>query len=294
VSLHPQYARPRSLDQAVSLLAGLGSGIALLAGGQELMPHINHARLLPDVIVDLNAIPELTGIRAEDRAVSIGALTVHRAIQDDPLVRERIPLLATAAAEVGGGWQVHNRGTIGGNLAAFHPLYDIAPALLTLDARAEIAAASGRREAPLAALIAETNHGLGSSAILVRIIVPVPPPGSGHAYEKLKSTEGSYGSANAAALLSLDAAQRVRMLRVVLGAASERPIDASTALARLAGRAVDDALLREVERLCSDLVAAPLSDQQGHGAWRRAMAGVVARRAVQAAHRGITANARAA
>jgi aerobic carbon-monoxide dehydrogenase medium subunit len=103
--------------------------------------------------------------------------------------------------------------------------------------------------------------------------------GAGWSYQKLKITEGSYGSANAAAVVTL-AAGRIASLRLVVGAAGERPVDAGAALAALVGRAFDARVAAEVEQACAALVAQPLSDQQGDATWRRAMAGVVARRAL--------------
>lgn len=283
MSLHPQYACPRSLEQAITLIDGLGAGVAMLAGGQELMPHLNHARLQPSVLLDLNALPELSGIRVEGESVSIGALTVHRDVQSDPLVVAHAPLLACAAGQVGGGWQVHNRGTIGGNIASFHPLYDVIPALLAQQARIEISAPAGPRIVPLATLMTETNHGLGSGAILLRVIVPRLEPEAGWAYEKLKITDGSYGSANAAAVVTLDAKGRLRRCRLVIGAVCDRPIDVSEALLKFAGKAADPAVLAEIEALCASSITQPLGDQQGDAVYRRAMAGVMGRRAVQRA-----------
>ena len=106
MSLRVQYARPRSLDQAAELLGGLTSGAVIIAGGQELMPHLNYGRLAPSVLVDISNLSELRGIQATDSGVAIGALCVHRDIQHDALVSERAPLLAFAASQVGGGWQV--------------------------------------------------------------------------------------------------------------------------------------------------------------------------------------------
>jgi CO/xanthine dehydrogenase FAD-binding subunit len=279
MSLHPQYARPKTAAQAIEVLEALGTGAVVIAGGQELMPHVNYGRLMPAVYVDIGQLRELAGIAEADGVVAIGALTPHRTVQRDPIVREALPLLAYAAAQVGGGWQVHNRGTIGGNLVAMHPLYDIAPALLALGAEVEILSSAGTRRAPLAAVIAETSHGLGTQALLVRVLVRPLAAGAGWAYEKLKVTEGSYGSANAAAVVSLDGG-RLTAARVVIGAVAERPIDAGPALKGLLGRPFDARAAEEAEAQCRALVAHPMSDQQGDAEWRRAMAGVVARRAL--------------
>jgi CO/xanthine dehydrogenase FAD-binding subunit len=279
VSLHPQYARPRSAAQAVELLGGLGAGAVVIAGGQELMPYVNYGKLMPAVFVDIGQLPELQGIREEGGVVSIGALTPHRTVQRDPRVREALPLLAHAAGQVGGGWQVHNRGTIGGNLVAMHPLYDIAPPLLALGAEVEILSGDGLRRAPLAGVVTETGHGLGTTSLLTRVLVRPMTAGAGWAYEKLKITDGSYGSANAAVVVALDGG-RLTAARVVIGAASERPIDASAALRPLLGRTFDERAARDAEAACAALVTQPMNDQQGDAAWRRAMAGVVARRAL--------------
>jgi CO/xanthine dehydrogenase FAD-binding subunit len=261
----------------------------VIAGGQELMPHVNHGRLMPAVYVDIGALGELRGIGTDGEAISIGALTVHRELQRDPLVQRTLPLLAHAAAQVGGGWQVQNRGTVGGNLISMHPLYDLCSPLLALGAEVETVSASATRRVSLATLLQETKHGLGTTSLLRRLLVKPIAPATGWSYQKLKITEGAYGSANAAAIVAVDGA-RITALRLVIGAVQERPIDASAALRGLVGQAWDEKAAREAENACSALVVQPLDDQQGDASWRRAMAGVLARRAVAAAVKCVAAH----
>jgi CO/xanthine dehydrogenase FAD-binding subunit len=282
MSLYPSYARPTSLDQASQLLAGLASGTVIIAGGQEIMPHINHGALMPDVYVDIGGLKELRGISVGDGWLSIGALTVHRELQTDALVGAHAPLLAYAATLAGGGRQVHNRATLGGNIVAQHPLYDIIPSLLALGAEIEMARGGETRRTSVADMLRDTRHGLGSEAILVRVHVPVQPAASGWAYEKLKASGGAYGSANAAALVGLDGG-KIAAARLVIGAVADRPIDAEGVVQSLLGQAFTPGLAAQLETRCAALVDEPLSDAQGQGAWRRAMAGVVARRAFTAA-----------
>jgi CO/xanthine dehydrogenase FAD-binding subunit len=282
MSLYPSYARPASLAQASELLGALSSGTVIIAGGQEIMPHINHGALMPDVYVDIGGLKELRGISAGDGWLSIGALTVHRELQTDPLVKDHAPILAYAATLAGGGRQVHNRATLGGNIVAQHPLYDIVPSLLALGAEVEIARGGETRRVTLAAMLKETSHGLGSEAILVRVHVPAMPAGTGWAYEKLKSSGGAYGSANAAALVRLEGG-RIASARLVIGAVADRPIDAEAVVQGLVGQSFTLGLAAQLEARCTALVKEPLSDAQGAGDWRQAMAGVVARRAFSAA-----------
>lgn len=279
MSLHPQYARPRTAAQAVELLDSLGSGAMVIAGGQEMMPHVNHGKLMPAVFVDIGALTELRGIREDGDRISIGALTVHRELQRDPLVGQKLPLLAFAAGQVGGGWQVQNRGTVGGNLVAMHPLYDLTSSLLALGAEVEILNAKGVRRTSLAALIKDTSHGLGTTSVLTRVLIAPMASSVGWSYHKLKITDGSYGSANAAAVVATEGA-KLLAINLVVGAVAERPIDAGSALKAFLGKPLDDRASAQVEAACSALVQQPLADQQGDAVWRRAMAGVVARRAL--------------
>jgi carbon-monoxide dehydrogenase medium subunit len=283
MSLRVQYARPRSLDQAAELLGGLTSGAVIIAGGQELMPHLNYGRLAPAVLVDISNLNELRGIQATENGVAIGALCVHRDIQHDALVGERAPLLAFAAGQVGGGWQVQNRGTIGGNIVAMHPLYDIAPPLLALQAAVEIRHQQDTRSTSLAALIADPAKQLGGAAVITQVLVPTMAAESGWAYEKLQLTAGSYGSANAATVVTLDGNHKLTAIRLVVGAVTEQPLDVSEQLGdHLIGKDAETALAG-VAAICEQAVTEPLSDQQGDGEYRRAMAGVIGRRAVAAA-----------
>ncbi|MCS6946572.1 MAG: FAD binding domain-containing protein [Steroidobacteraceae bacterium] len=286
MTLHAQFARPRNLEQAVALLENLGAGTVLIAGGQEIMPHVNYGRLRPAVFVDINALPELAGIGTERDVVRIGALTVHRQLQRDPIITQSLPLLASAAAQIGGGWQVHNRGTVGGNIAALHPLYDIIPPLMALEAEVEIASTAGVSRVPLGTLVHESARVLGAAGVLTGVLVKPQRLSDGWSYQKLKMVEGSYGSANAAAIVALDSARRIVDLRVVIGAVSERPLDVSEPLRHLAlGRSYDERLAGEVEQTCRSLVTQPLADQQGGAEYRVGMAGVMARRAVETALR---------
>lgn len=278
------YARPRSLEQAAALLGALDTGAMIIAGGQELMPYINYGHMEPAVLVDISGLKELTGIRlAADGALEIGALSVHRDIAAHADVQAVAPLLAHAVTQVGGGRQVHNRGTIGGNIVSMNTLYDVIPPLLALGAQVELLSGDASRQLALADLMSETGHGLGSSAILVKVIVPVQAAGSAWGYQKLKISEGAYSSATAAVMLATDASGHLAQLRLAVGAVGERPQDMSAAVASLLGQAWTPHAETRLESQVCAAVRDPLDDQRGPADYRRAMAGVVARRAVNAA-----------
>jgi len=282
MNLRMQYARPRKLDQATELLAALGSGAMVIAGGQELMPHLNYGRISPSLFMDIRGLAELEGIEETAQGISIGALTVHRQIQINPVINSSLPLLSFAAAQIGGGRQVHNQGTIGGNIVAMHALYDIIPALIALGAQIELAGNQGVRTVSLAELLVEIDHELGTKTLLTRIVIPAMDSASGWAYEKLKITEGSYGSANAAAIVQGEPEGDLK-IKLVVGAVAEQPIDLTGPLSE---RLRDDPsadLNEQIEAVCQAAITEAISDQRGHAQYRKAMAGVVAKRAVAAA-----------
>ena len=282
MSLHPAFARPRNLDQAAQVMGGLSSGAMIIAGGQEMMPSVNYGALMPEVYIDIGHIKDLQGITEADGQIHIGALTVHRDVQQSDVTQSKVPLLAYAAAQVGGGWQVHNRGTIGGNVVSMHPLYDILPSLMALSAEVDVLKDGTEQRTALADLLKDSSHGLGSESLLVRVVLKPMSAGAGWAYEKLKITAGGDGSANAAAIVTLDG-EKITSLRVVVGAVSELPVDVSDVLGGCRGQAWSEHLADEVEAKVATEVKNPLSDHQGDGDWRKAMAGVMARRAIEAA-----------
>jgi aerobic carbon-monoxide dehydrogenase medium subunit len=282
MSLYPAFARPRDLGQAAEIMDGLSTGAIIIAGGQELMPSVNYGALMPEVYIDVGQIAALKGISEEGGAIQIGSFTVHREVQNSEVIQSKVPLLSYAATQIGGGMQVHNRGTIGGNIVAMHPLYDILPSLLALGAEVDVLKGEGETRVALADLMKDASHGLGSDSLLVRIHLKPMTPGAGWSYEKLRISAGGYGSANAAAIVTLDN-DKITSLRVVVGAVSALPVDMSDALGGCRGQAWSEHLAEEIEAKASAEITDPLSDHQGDGDWRKAMAGVMARRAVETA-----------
>ena len=114
------YHAPRSIGEALSLLTELGDDAKLLAGGHSLLPMMKLRFAQPGVLIDINRIPELRGIREEGGKIRIGAMTTESELIASPLLQERLPLLAEAARLIADP-QVRNRGTIGGDIAHGDP-----------------------------------------------------------------------------------------------------------------------------------------------------------------------------
>lgn len=178
------YARPSSLAEAASAFSG-GGEAAFIAGGHTLLPAIKSRLRMPDTLVDLTAIPGLSGVSRDGDVLSIGAMTTHAAVSTDKTVLAAIPGLACLAAGIG-DQQVRNRGTIGGVLANNDPAADYPAAALALDAT--IVTDRGRHKAD------DYFQGMFTTAleegeIITRVEFPVP---TGFAYMKFRHPASRY------------------------------------------------------------------------------------------------------
>jgi xanthine dehydrogenase small subunit len=140
---------PRTLDDALAMLRGEGP-LTPLAGCTDLYVALNFGTLKESRFLNLWRIDALRGIRMRGSTMVIGALTTHTELRRSPIVRKRLPMLAAAAAEVG-GVQIQNRGTIGGNVANASPAGDTLPVLAAADAVVVLRSAGGTRRVPFTA-----------------------------------------------------------------------------------------------------------------------------------------------
>jgi carbon-monoxide dehydrogenase medium subunit len=126
------YVKPKSVADAVSMMKEDGDG-KILAGGQTLLPTLKQRLAQPSRLVDLGALPELKGIKAEGNGLTIGAMTRHAEVAHSSVVKSAIPALAALAEGIGDP-QVRNRGTLGGSIANHDPAADYPGAVLGLGA----------------------------------------------------------------------------------------------------------------------------------------------------------------
>ncbi len=259
----PSYLRPTSQSEA---LAALAQGrLTVLAGGTDYYP-ARVGKALADDTLDLSAIASLRGIREEADHWRIGAATTW----SDIIAAELPPLfdgLKQAACEIG-GVQIQNAGTIGGNLCNASPAADGVPPLLALDARVEIADASGSAEVALAGFIRGNRKTLlRPDQLLTAILVPKPAHAARSRFLKLGAREYLVVSiAMAAATLEVEAG-RVRAARLAVGACSPVALRLPLAEALLAGKPCD-AKLGELLRAEHLAGLAPIDDVRASGAYR--------------------------
>jgi len=137
------YAKPRALEEALDLAARPGAKI--LAGGQSLIPSLNMRLSSPELLVDINGLDELKGIRLDKDTIRIGALTTHAELERSDVVKKHLPLLAAAVPHIAHP-AIRNRGTIGGSLALADPAAEYPACALALDATIVVTGKKGSRK----------------------------------------------------------------------------------------------------------------------------------------------------
>jgi carbon-monoxide dehydrogenase medium subunit len=280
------YHAPRSVADAVGLLASLGPDAKLLAGGHSLLPMMKLRFAQPSQLIDLGRIPELRGIAQAGDEIHIGAMTTEHELLGSALLAEKLPLLVEGA-----GWiadpQVRYRGTIGGDISHGDPGNDHPALMLALVASFVLKGPRGERVVPADGFfLGMYATQLEPDEILTQIRIPIPPPGTGWSYQKLKRKTGDFATAATAVLLQM-AGGRVERAGIALTNVAATALKAHDAEAALVGKPLDEAALAEAARLAM-AICEPMPDLRGDADYKTAMCGEMTRRALQAAHQRAT------
>jgi aerobic carbon-monoxide dehydrogenase medium subunit len=276
-----QYFAPQTLDEAVQLLDRYGPDAKVLAGGQSLLPMMKLRIASPRYLIDINRVEGLDRLHCEDDRLVIGALCRHADIGASAVVRDRLPILSDAAA-LTADVQVRNRGTVAGSVAHADPAGDWPAALTALDTDVMITGLNGVRSLSLEAFIVDAyTTSLEGPEIVSGLSVRLPRKPAGGAYVKFEKRAGDFAVASVGVQLEVDG-DRCASVAVSLGALGARPIRARTAEQLLEGKMSAPDVLREAERLVCE-AAQPFEDTRGSIEYKRHLAGVLFRRAFDAA-----------
>lgn len=211
--------RPRELAEALEMLERYGDDARIIAGGQSLVPMMNLRIAAPGVLIDLNTVKDLSGIRCDGDVVRIGAVTRQQALLENEDIRVHVPLLAKAAAHIG-HYSTRSRGTIGGSLANADPSSELALAAVTLGATLTVRSAEQTRVVGAEDFFLDAlKTALEPTEILVEIGFPVAGAGAKVAFHEHARRHGDFATASAAAQLAADGT-----LRVGLGAVGPVPV----------------------------------------------------------------------
>jgi carbon-monoxide dehydrogenase medium subunit len=273
------YQRALSLDDAVARLQAAGADAKFLAGGHSLIPLMKLRLSEPKVLIDIARIPGLSGIREKDGRIEIGAGTTHAEVAASALLREKCPVVAETAGEIGDP-QVRNRGTLGGSLAHADPSADYPAAMLAVDAEIHLKGPNGWRAVKAADFFQDLfTVNLAPDEIIAGVqFAPVKAA----AYAKLHQRASHFAIVGVAA--AIDVAQgAIRSARVALTGASTHAIRLSNVERALAGKPAVAKTIEEATREAGANIEPINSDIHASEEYRRAMIAVFTRRALAAA-----------
>lgn len=272
------YVKARDLGQVFDLLDEHGDDARLLAGGQSLIPSLNLRLSRPTILIDINALPDLDGIRETGAVVIIGAMARHVALERSPLLARHVPLVAAAMPHIAHP-AIRNRGTIGGSLAFADPAAELPACALALGATLILRGRDGERRVRAADFFRgmfETD--LRPGEILAAIEFPKAGPGHRHAFLELARRHGDYAMVGLAAAGEASNGQPVGLTLAYFGIA-DRPVAAKAAASCLAKDGVAG-LDAACAALRTDLD--PGGDLNGRPETKRHLAAVLLRRAAPA------------
>ena len=272
------YYRPGSVDEALALLDAHADDGKILAGGHSLVPMMKLRFAEPAHLIDINAIAEIKGVRADGGDIVIGAATTQAEALADGTLTGSCPIIAEAIAAIADP-QVRNCGTLGGNVANGDPGNDLPAVMLALGANYVLRSSAGERTVAAADFYHGTyDTALGETELLTEIRIPTPAAGHGWSYHKMKRKVGDFAIAAAAVVLTMDGGT-CATAAVALTNVAPAPLLATDAAAALIGNAVDESAATAAAAQAM-AAADPVDDLRGPVAFRKQMAAEMTRRAV--------------
>jgi carbon-monoxide dehydrogenase medium subunit len=290
-----EYRTPKNLKEVHATLKEFGGDAKLVAGGTALVIMMKQRLVRPSCLVALRSVRGYNGIEVKDGGVSIGGLATHRAVESSPLIRRRLPMLAETYHHVA-TLRVRNMATVGGGLAHADPNQDPPPSLIALGATVKATSPSGSRVIGLDQFFKDYYETvLNPDEIITEVFVPKLAANSGAAYIKfLPRTADDYATVSAAAVLTLDKAKKnIADVRIALGSVGVTPIRATAAEAVLRGQPLKAEAFAEAGEKAKAAVD-PVSDFRGSAGYKKDMAAVFVRRALEKALAEIRQQAKAA
>jgi carbon-monoxide dehydrogenase medium subunit len=263
-----RYEAPRSLDEALEVLAHYGDVAKVLAGGQSLVPMVKLRFAAPEVLVDINGLPDLGHHREDaDGTMAVGALCRHADLEFSALLKSRQPTMAAAAPLIADPL-VRNRGTLVGSVCHADPQGDWASVMLALNAEIIVAGAAGRRAIPMTEfVVGPFQTALLPGEIAVEARVPAAVGTRSGRYLKLERRVGDFATVGVAVALETSDGKVVRA-GIALTGVGPNNIKAVAAAEVLVGSSLDEATVREAAQLAAG-VAEPRTDHRGSAAYKR-------------------------
>ena len=275
------YEAPKTVSEAVELLAEHQDEASVLAGGQSLIPLLALRLANPAVLIDINGIAELSGVSAADGWVAVGAMTREYVAEESGTVTDAVPLLAAALPLIGHE-AIRSRGTIGGSLAHADPAAELPAVARALDAEFVLRGPSGERVVPAAEWFeGYLTTSRGPDELLVEVRFPAAAPGTGVSFQEVARRHGDFAIVGLAASLTLSGGA-ISDARLAFAGLSDVPVRAVDAEDLLVGESPSAELFDAAARRATGDIDPP-ADLHGSADYRKKVAAALVRRGLRAA-----------
>ena len=278
------YYRANTLDEALDYLAEYGDEAKVIAGGQSLIPTMNFRLAQPAILIDLNPVAEMAYIKpGADNGLHIGAMTRQRAVEKDPLIADRAPLIQAAMPTIAHP-QIRNRGTFGGSIAHADPSAELPAVILALEATLTLRSRRGERSLPARDFFVDLfTTALAPDELLIEVSLPAQVARSGWGFSEVSRRHGDFAIVGAVAALTLDEADRCRAARLVFISVGPGPVEATQAARQLQGQPLTDEAIAAAANTAARQDIDPSADIHASVAYRRHLAEVLAQRVLHQA-----------
>lgn len=274
-----EYYRPKDMAGVLSILEEHGDDARVMAGGHSLIPMMKLRMADVPHLIDLQDVGGLSDITVTSASIRIGAMVTQHDIIDNDVLANVAPIMREAALQIADP-QVRYMGTIGGNVANGDPGNDMPGLMQCLNATFTVIGADGERDIPARGFY-EAAYMTAREDEEVLTAVTFPTPIGGYAYEKQKRKIGDYATAAAAVQIVKDG-ETCASASIAMTNLSDTPIYSEAAGEALAGTSVDDAALKAaIDAMLGDID--PTEDNRGPVAFKKHVAGVILRRAIERA-----------
>lgn len=276
------YASPRSVAEAVNLLAAHDGDAKIISGGQSLMPMLAFRLAAPKLLVDLRHVPELDHITIDDTGVKLGAKVLWRDIEASRELETAHPLLVAATRHIA-HYQIRNRGTVGGSIAHADPAAELPAVAVTCDAEIVVVGPTGPRTIPAVEFfVGPLLTTLLASEIIVALRLPHWPRRRRYGFEKFARRRGDFALAGVALYYDEDEEGRIRHPHIGAFGVGDTPLRLPASEQELDGMKPDAAVFARAVQ--SGIAAVdPRSDIHADARYRRTLLGTMLDRAVQSA-----------
>lgn len=274
------YIRPKSLQEALSILSENGDDAQIIAGGHTLLPLLKMRMASVGTLIDIQDLDELKAIEISDHEITIGALTRHVDLQKSNPIFQDWPIIREAAGQIA-DIQVRNRGTIGGSISAADPSADWPAIVLLLQGRMTLQSAESKRSVSAEDyFIGMMETACQPNEILTHIHIPRNLSGAKANYQKFRHPASGYAVASAAVSVTLSEGM-IKNTRIAISGTSDTVYLALKSAELLRGKPPSDAAFRQAAKAVTE-GRSILTDQFADKNYRIQLASTMCQRALHA------------